>query len=148
MSQKISFKTRGELLDYKRQIEEEARCCFNKVYDLNSKKKVLEVGEKGASHEFDIYEPQKVIGGITTSPWWNKTGSNNTGGQDRVAAELLWLTMWDGNERRVMILTDKIMASRLFERWKGCHFPHTIEIIHYNPCSKEFDTIGLLTSKS
>jgi len=66
--------------------------------------------------------------------WWARQAST----------ELLWLALWSGNERRIMILTDKEMANRLLKRFQGCPFPHQIEIIHYNPSIKEFETMGIL----
>lgn len=128
----------------KLKIELEIVSLFNSKNGTNAKRKVLQVGSGGASHEFDLYEPNKVIGGITTSPWKNKTGSQNTGGQDRASTELLWLTLWYGNERRVMILTDQEMADMLHKRWKGCPFPNKIEIMHCNLSQRKFDIVGIL----
>ncbi len=128
----------------KLKIESEVVCLFNGKNGTNAKKAKLQVGNEGSSHEFDLYESDKVIGGVTTSPWKNKTGSSNTGGQDRASTELLWLSLWGGNERRVMILTDRDMADRLYERWKGCSFPKRIEIIHCNLPQKKFDMVGML----
>ena len=126
-------------IEAKKRIEEEVRSLFNRHNQTNAKKSVLSVGRKGTSHEFDLHDSGKVIGGITTSPWKNRTGSYNTGGQDRASTELLWLTLWEGNENRVMILTNKEMADRLFERWQGCLFPHQIKIIHYDESKRLFD---------
>jgi len=67
-----------------------------------------------------------------------------TGGQDRASTELLWLTLWNGNERRVMILTNREMADKLYKRWKGCPFPKRSEIIHCNLPQREFDIVGML----
>lgn len=75
------------------EIELEIRNHFNSCYRVNTEKDVIRIGSKGASHEFDLYECSKVIGGITTSPWKNRTGSSNTGGQDRASTELLWLAL-------------------------------------------------------
>lgn len=112
---------------------------------MNAEKKIVIVGQ-GAKHEFDLYEPNKVIGGISTSPWTNKTSrrSTNTGGQDRVSTELLWLTLCPGDERRVMVLTDEDMAERLFERWQGCAFPHRIQIIFCNLSENRLQRVGVL----
>ena len=117
---------------------------FNKENNVLSRKTVVDVGQKGARHEFDIYSPDKFIGGISTSPWTNKTPrhSSNSGGQDRVSTELLWLNLWEGKERRIVVLTDREMAERLYKKWRGCAFSYPIGIIHYE--SGNFETIGTL----
>jgi hypothetical protein len=127
----------------KRKIEEEVRSLFNGQNQIRAKKKI-EVGQHRVRHEFDLYDANEVIGGITTSPWKNKTGSYNTAGQDRASTELLWLSLWEGNEHRVMILTDKEMADKLFKRWHGCPFLHRIEIIYCNLVDKRFEKVGIL----
>jgi len=128
----------------KRKIEEEIRSLFNRQNQAEAKKKILEVGQQRVPHEFDLYDANKVIGGITTSPWKNKTGSYNTGGQDRASTELLWLTLWVGDERRVMILTDEEMANKLWKRWRGCPFRYRIEIIHCNLSQERFEIVGVV----
>jgi len=95
------------------------RGSYNKKYKTNAKKNRLEVGSAGIKHEYDIYEKGKIIAGVTTSPWKNKSGTNNTGGQDRAAAELLWLSLWGGNEDRWLVFTDKEMAENIFRRFEG-----------------------------
>ncbi len=124
-------------------LEEEIRSHFNNSEHLNAQKAVLIVGGN-SEHEFDVYEAGKVIGGITTSPWKNLTGSNNSGGQDRVATELLWLTLWPGPERRVMILSSKEMADRLLKRWQGSSFPQIIEIFYYDISAGSLKREGIL----
>ena len=126
-------------------IESDIRELFNKLEHVDAHKEKLSLRVGKPSHEFDLYEKGKVIGGITTSPWKNQTGTNNSGGQDRVAAELLWLVLWQGQERRVMILSNKEMADRLWRRWEGCSFPNNIEIIYCDLLKKEFETIGVLS---
>ena len=132
-------------IEEKRKIEEEVRSLFNRHNQTKAeKRKHLPVGQQGASHEFDLYDLHKVIGGITTGTWLTKNGNYNTGAQDRASTELLWLTLWAGDERRVMILSDNKMADNLFRRWQGCPFTHQIEIIHYNLTQKRFETVGVL----
>lgn len=126
------------------QIEALVRAEFNTANKVNAQKQTLSVGTSSASHEFDLYEKGKVIGGVSTSPWFNKSGSNNTGGQDRAATELLWLSLWPSNEKRVHVLTDKEMTQRLFKRFAGSGFPHRIEIQHFNIKTKTFSVIGTL----
>ena len=133
-------------IELKHEIESQVRQHFNALKKVNAQKKTLRF-EQVAEHEFDLYDPQKVIGGITTSPWKNKTGSNNTGGQDRISAELLWLSVWEGEERRVMILTDQEMATKIFSRWKGCRFHRPVEIVCFNPADQSFRLIGKLSDQ-
>jgi hypothetical protein len=124
--------------------EESMRLKFNSFYRLNTTKQRLALGNGGAKHEFDLYDAGKLIGGINTSPWKNKTGSNNTGGQDRVSTELLWLSLWEGKEKRVVVLTDREMAERIISRFSGCAFPNKIEIILYDHNSQDFIFIGFI----
>ncbi len=124
-------------------IEAEILSRFNESEHFHAHKAEPVVG-RDSRHEFDIYEAGKVVGGISTSPWKNRTGSNNSGGQDRVAAELLWLTLWPGPERRVMILSSRDMTDRLLKRWQGCSFLQPIEIFHYDLSTKNLQRQGTL----
>jgi len=126
------------------QIESLVRAEFNKTNNTTAHKSTLRIGNGKASHEFDLYEQEKVIGGISTSPWFNKSGSNNTSGQDRAATELLWLALWQGNEKRVHVLTNKEMAFRLFNKFSETSFPQIIEIQHFNQNTKTFCSVGTL----
>jgi hypothetical protein len=127
-------------------IEIEVRDLFNKTYGFNAVKRRLAIGNSDRRHEFDIYQPGKVIGGISTSPWTNRTEgkTGNTGGQDRAAAELLWLTIWVGEEKRCHVLTDLEMAKRTFERFQYGNFQQEITIYHCNRDEKLFTEIGIL----
>lgn len=126
--------------------EEDIRRLFNHIRNVNASKQRLHVGNGGAKHEFDLYEISRVIGGISTSPWTNKTQkrSTNTGGQDRLSTELLWLTLWEGKEARVVIVTDVEMAQKLIKRFQGCSFPYQIEIVHFDAASDVFTSVGFL----
>ena len=124
--------------------EKTVRDQFNKLYSYETKKQRLEVGRKGAKHEFDLYQKGQLIGGVSTSPWHNKSGTNNTGGQDRASAELLWLSLWNGKERRIHILTDLKMAKNLYSRYIGTPFRKPIEIMHYDQNKRKFSTVGKL----
>jgi hypothetical protein len=125
-------------------VEDKVRQLFNATYGTLAHKMVLSVGMLGASHEYDLYEGNRVIGGITTSPWKNRSGTTNTGGQDRASTELLWLSVWQGTERRVMILCDRDMALNLYKRWRGCAFPYHIEIVHYDEPVHTLTVVGTL----
>ncbi len=88
--------------------EKNVRNLFNKKFNaslINGEKR-LQIGQF-ANHKFDIYEQGKYIGGITTSPWTVGNNSQNTGGKDRISAELLWLCLWQGEEHRCMVITKK-----------------------------------------
>ncbi len=81
--------------------EKTVRDEFNKLANTKAKKETVSFGESGPKHEFDIFEKDKVVGGVSTSPWFNKPNaqgrrSGNTAGQDRASAELLWLSLWQG----------------------------------------------------
>ena len=117
---------------------------FNKQKKMNSKKERLTVGSGIATHEFDIYEADKVIAGISTSPWKNKSGTNNTGGQDRAAAEIFWLSIWVGKEDRSHILTDAEMASKIFQKFSGISFLNEVEILHFDMGTNSFSSKGFL----
>jgi len=126
------------------QVEDLARNNFNTINNMKAQKQTLSLGTGNAAHEFDLYESGRIIGGISTSPWFNATRSNNTGGQDRAATELLWLSLWQGKEKRVHVLTDREMSVRLFKRFSGACFPHQIEIQHFDITTKTFNIIGTL----
>lgn len=126
------------------QIELLVRTAYNVANSASATKKTLSLGTAAASHEFDLYETNKIIGGISTSPWFNKSGTNNTGGQDRAAAELLWLTLWPGSEKRVHVLTDKEMAHRLLKRFSGAGFPKKLEIQYFDLKAKKFTVEGTM----
>lgn len=126
------------------QIESLVRDEFNIANNASAQKHTLSLGAGTASHEFDLYETDKVIGGISSSPWFNKSKSNNTGGQDRAATELLWLALWSGSEKRIHVLTDKEMACRLFKRFSGARFPQTIQIQHFDIKTRKFTVVGTL----
>jgi hypothetical protein len=132
---------KGVILHY---LEKEriARNKYNSTYSHTAEKKRLKVGKDGAKHEYDLYEKDKVIGGVSTSPWKNKTGTNNTGGQDRAAAELLWLSLWNGKEHRVHILTSLEMAKNIYKKFKGTPFRKEVEVMHYNLDTEAFTSIG------
>ena len=130
-------------------IEATVRRLFNEKWRCNAEKKRRAIGNASPLHEFDLYDHGKLIGGISTSPWKNRTKSktNNTGGQDRAAAELLWLDLWPDPERRVHVLTNYQMAAYTFERFRFGRFQHKITIYHCNRHTRTFTRIGTLKSK-
>jgi hypothetical protein len=87
-----------------------------------ARKRVVSIGK--TQHEFDLYQEGAITGGISMSPWVNKTAkrTNNSGGQDRVAAELLWLHLYSSAKRKVLILKEKDMADGIYHRFGGNQF--------------------------
>ncbi len=101
-------------------FEEASRKAFNKSQGTSAHKRSINI--KGKWHEYDLYEPRIIAGGISTSPWRNKTGTNNTGGQDRITAELLWLHFCKDVKGKVLILKDREMAKGIRDRFGGANF--------------------------
>lgn len=99
-----------------------ARNAFNDNQGTKAQKSVVTIGKK--QHEFDLYQEGVVVGGISTSPWLNRTikRTNNSGGQDRVAAELLWLHLCNSAKRKVLILKEKDMADGINNRFGNSGF--------------------------
>ena len=128
------------------EIEKVVRDSYNSEHSCNAIKESLDIGDQGAKHEFDLYEEGKVIGGISTSSWKMKTKkkSNNTGGQDRVSTELLWLILWPGNEKRVLILTDHEMSCKIYKKFRGTPFAKKVHIFHFDLQNAVFKKIGAL----
>ena len=128
------------------EIEKKVRDIYNSEHVCQCKKETLTIGNQGAKHEFDLYEKGEVIGGINTSSWKNKTKkkSNNTAGQDRVATELLWLILWPGNEKRVLVLTDLEMSERIHKKFRGTPFAKKVYVFHFDLKKKSFKKIGEL----
>jgi len=121
-------------------FERKARNAFNKDQGTDAQKSIVTVGEK--QHEFDLYQEGVVAGGISTSPWLNRTPNrtNNSGGQDRVAAELFWLHLCRSAKRKVLILKEKDMANGINNRFGGSgFFSPAVEVWLYDPTT---DTIN------
>ena len=115
-------------------FEKMARDAFNKSQGTEAQKSVVSIGK--VQHEFDLYQEAVVVGGISTSPWFNRTAkrTNNSGGQDRVAAELLWLHLCKSARRKVLILKEKDMADGINHRFGGSgFFSPTMEVWLFNP---------------
>lgn len=130
----------------KLQIEESARSAVNALYNSQATREKIPVADGGPVHEFDIYQANILIGGVSTSPYLTTKGKSNTGGRDRAAAELLWLSLWKGGEKRVHVLTCQSMASWLIRRFQGAGFPFPITIYHYCPESGKLSEIGVLSA--
>ena len=118
------------------QVETEARSAINSLYGANARNETLDCSPGGPRHEFDIYDQNVIIGGVSTSKYIVGKGSINTGGKDRAASELLWLSLWQGSEQRMHVLTCEKMASWLCKKYSGGKFPFSIIIYHYNILTK------------
>jgi len=126
-------------------IEAEVRAKYNEVNGTNASKQRLILPGGHAQHEFDLVDRGILIGGISTSPWRTGSGRNwNTGGQDRAASELFWLSLLDGPGRRIHILTDEEMAQKLFSRYGQIPMRAPIDIHHYSVLRSEFSLVGTL----
>ncbi|TGK68751.1 hypothetical protein EHQ27_12650 [Leptospira wolffii] len=120
-------------------LEASIRESFNKLFKVNSRKEKIAPTESASPHEFDIYNEGKYIGGINTSRRLTSFGNNNTGGQDRVSSEILWLSLWSGSEKRVLILTDQEMINYLKRKYEGWKFPHKIEVYYIDEHTLEMN---------
>ena len=121
-------------------FERKARDAFNRNEGTNAQKSRVTIGKK--QHEFDLYQEGVVVGGISTSAWLNRTAkrTNNSGSQDRVTAELLWLHFCRSAKRKVLILKEKDMAYGISSRFGGnSFFSPAVEVWLYDPTA---DTIA------
>ena len=125
-------------------IEASARQVINGLFMANASNQRVIFSEGGPSHEFDIFQEGVIVGGVSTSPLKVGKGSPNTGGKDRAASELLWLTLWPGKEKRLHVLTDKNLADWLYRTYKGADFRYPISVYHYDRISQILTKIGVL----
>ena len=115
-------------------FERKARNAFNKNQRTNAQKASVTIGKK--QHEFDLYEEGVIVGGVSTSSWRNRTPkkTNNSGGQDRVAAELFWLQLCSSAKRKVLILKEKDMIDGINHKFGGSgFFRPAVEVWLYDP---------------
>jgi len=116
------------------QFEETARRAFNESQGTKAGK--CHVSIRRVKHEFDLYQEGVVAGGISTAPWVNRTAkrTNNSGGQDRVTAELLWLHLCDSARRKVLILKERDMADNISRKFGKCgFFSPPVEVWIFDP---------------
>jgi hypothetical protein len=118
-------------------VEAAVRAAFDRSCGASSARARLAVGRRGAEHEFALHVPGRVIGAIVTARWAGvvDAGSGTTPGPDRASAELLWLSLWEGRERRVLVATDLELAQRLVGRYAGCYLPAQVEVHHCDVAS-------------
>jgi len=123
-------------------VENQARLACSRAFSCRAESKKLVVGTKGPVHEFDIFFEGVVIGGVSTSTYKTSRGSPNTGSRDRACAELLWLSLWPGQESRVHVLTDKPLADWLFKRFDNAPFLINIDIYYYDVARDALAFVG------
>lgn len=114
------------------EIEKRARTALSRLMSCDAVSKRLSVGSTGPLHEFDIYAEGIVIGGVSTGTYNTSGGNPNTASRDRACAELLWLSLWPGDESRVHVLTDRLLAEWLSTRFNRAPFSRRIDIYHYD----------------
>lgn len=127
-----------------RSLEAVARDAFNAVFDCRAQPATPIVGGRTARHAFSMVDPGRVVGAIIVAPWRERMlpESVPTPGQDRATAELLWLTLWEGPERRVLVVTDLDMAQGLITRFHGCYVPAHIDVLHFDLAAHSFYLAG------
>lgn len=127
-------------------LEPAVRAAFDQAFGTRSVRQRLGVGRRGAEHEFALHASGEVIGAIVTARWTGTVDprSGTTPGQDRASAELLWLCLWEGRERRVLIATDLELAQHLVARYAGCYLPTQVEVHHCDIASGSLYLAGRL----
>jgi len=116
-------------------VEQAIRQAFNEQFGFNAERRSVTVGRKTASHEFALHDAGKTLGAIVLP-------SNRA--FDTAAAEILWLCLWEGPERRVIITSELELAQRLVTVFHGCYFPTQIEAFHFDAASRSFYRAGRL----
>jgi hypothetical protein len=114
------------------EIESRARAAIGKAFKCSPIREILQFPETDKNHEFDIFAKGVVICGVSTSPYFATGNNMNTGGCDRAASELLWLSLWQGPEQRLHVLTDLKMSQWILKRYQGLPFPYDIAIYYYD----------------
>jgi len=112
------------------EFEARAREAIGKKFRAKCVKKVGLRITGGGNHEFDIYAKGKAIGGATTAKYRNRSGSSNTAGRDRALAEILWLSLSPGLEKRVLVARDRELACWLATT--GVGKPYKVEVFWLN----------------
>lgn len=111
------------------------RAVFNEQFGSAAERRVVAVGRKTATHEFALHDTGKILGCIVPA---------SKGSFEIASAEILWLCLWEGPERRVVITAELGLAQRLITVFHGCYFPTQIEAFHFDAASKSFYRTGRL----
>jgi len=125
-------------------IEAAARSAVGRTYRCSPVCRKIRVGKTGPIHEFDIYAEGIVIGGVSTGTLKTSGGNANTGSCDRACSELLWLSLWQGRESRIHVLTNSALADWLVRHFMGAVFPHSITVYHYDCPNLALRQVGIL----
>jgi len=125
-------------------LEASARQVITRFFNTSVLNQRVTFSEGRPLHEFDIFEKNTVMGGVSTSTLKTDNRNANTGGKDRAASELLWLTLWPGERKRLHVLTDKSLADWLYKTYKGAALQHRVTIYHYETNSQVLTEIGVL----
>ncbi len=119
--------------------EDAIRAAWNRHQNCNCLKVKVNVGAR--SHEFDLYEHGAWIGGITTAKYHVGNGRNtNTACVDRGLGEVLWLTLHQGPEARVLVFTDLALAQAIIARLGGAGVNPMINVYQWN--EQTFQAVG------
>lgn len=116
-------------------LEPAIRQAFNGQFGFNAERRRVTVGRKTASHEFALHDAGKALGAIIPP---------SHRAFETAATEILWLCLWEGPERRVIIAAKLELVQRLVTVFHGCYFPTQIEAFHYDVASKSFYRAGRL----
>ncbi|MBX9630063.1 MAG: hypothetical protein K2X67_06020 [Burkholderiales bacterium] len=116
-------------------FEPAIRQAFNEQFGFGAERRTVTVGRKTASHEFALHDAGKVLGTIVPS-------SNRA--FEIAATEILWLCLWEGPERRVVITSELELAQEMITAFHGCYFPTQIEAFHFDAAAKSFYRAGRL----
>lgn len=116
-------------------LEPAIRQAFNELFGFNTESRTVTVGRKTASHEFALHDAGKALGTIVPS---------SSRAFEFAATEILWLCLWEGPERRVVITSDLELAQQLITAFHGCYFPTQIEAFHFDAASRSFYRAGRL----
>lgn len=128
-------------------IEERARAAMSRQLSCRAVSKKLAVGRGGPIHEFDIFCAGVVIGGVTTGRRKTSKGNWNVSSCDRACAELLWLSLWPGEESRVHVLSDRSLAEWLLGRFASAPFSRTINVYYYDESGDSLSYLGSIGAK-
>ena len=127
-------------------VEAAARSAVGRVYKCTPVCATMPISEHGPNYEFDIYSDGVLVGGVSTGTLKTSGGNANTGSCDRACSELLWLSLWQGCETRIHVLTDRPLAEWLVRRFTGAVFPHSITVFHYDCSGNGLLQIGILSA--
>ncbi|MEO8038276.1 MAG: hypothetical protein ABI794_05870 [Betaproteobacteria bacterium] len=116
-------------------LEPAIRVAFNGHFQCAAERRSVTVGRKSAHHDFALHEAGKVLGTIV---------ERSERAFEAAATEILWLCLWEGPERRLVVTPELALAQRLVTAFQGCYFPTQIEAFHFDGASRSFYRTGRL----